>query len=372
MLNHFDHQCRESGRATVVFFGGSITDGAHSSEHESTSWRALTSRALRERHPDAELLFVNAAVGGTGSDYGLARLREDVLSHRPDLVFVEFAVNDASLPSARRARSYEGVIRELRTALPASDIVALHTLARNFLSDYESGRWSDVVATHQAICEHYGVPAVNVGLALVEHLASGRRDWAHCFSDEVHPSDAGHAHYAATLIRTLEGAAKRTPGPLPPQLDAAAWTDGRILHAEAWNHGPEWATDRRRIWNVDMRLLACDQPGVSLEIPFTGRIVGLLCMRHAASGGLEWSIDGGPRHPLRLWDEYCPLVGPRPSYAILDEDLTAGCHLLQLTVSADCSGGSDGRWVDLFGLLTADADRSSNETLPESTSVIAS
>ena len=34
-------------------------------------------------------------MGGTGSDLGVFRLQHDVLRQRPDLVFIEFAVNDA-------------------------------------------------------------------------------------------------------------------------------------------------------------------------------------------------------------------------------------------------------------------------------------
>src|SRR5260221_612405 len=71
---------------TVAYFGGSIT--------AANGWRPKTFAWLHERYPKVAFTEVNAAIGGTGSDLGAFRLGHDVLSHKPDLVFVEFAVND--------------------------------------------------------------------------------------------------------------------------------------------------------------------------------------------------------------------------------------------------------------------------------------
>ena len=38
--------------------------------------------------------LINAGIGATDSDYGCLRVQRDVLSQNPDLVIVEFAVND--------------------------------------------------------------------------------------------------------------------------------------------------------------------------------------------------------------------------------------------------------------------------------------
>ena len=41
--------------------------------------------------------FYNAGIGGTGSDFGITRLYDDVVSRDPDIVFVEFSVNDRAI-----------------------------------------------------------------------------------------------------------------------------------------------------------------------------------------------------------------------------------------------------------------------------------
>lgn len=358
MLRRFDHQCRTQGQATIVFLGGSITDGAHSSDAEATSWRARTSAWLQRRHPECELRCINAAVGGTGSDFALGRLAQDVLAHRPDLVFIEFAVNDHGLPLQRVGCCYEGLVRGLRTGLPDADLIALHTLARDFVVSYALDEAPAVVRSHQAICDHYAVPTINVGRALADRIVDQRCHWDDFFSDEVHPMDAGHASYAGSLAAAIAGADAETLGreghSVPPPLNPGLWSNGAITPAWGLPCGAEWQRARRTLWNVDMRLIGTDQLGACLEIPFSGTVIALLCMRHAASGAIDWQIDDGEPQRYELWDRYCPLAGPRPSYAVLAEDLEAGPHLLRIIVREPGQHGSDGSQVDVFGIFTAD------------------
>ncbi|WP_415910501.1 SGNH/GDSL hydrolase family protein [Oleiharenicola sp. Vm1] len=85
-----------TGELRVVFLGGSIT--------AAEGWRTLTTERLRQLFPDAKIVATDAGLPGTGSDLGACRVERDVLRHRPDLVFVEFAVNDASTPPTASSR----------------------------------------------------------------------------------------------------------------------------------------------------------------------------------------------------------------------------------------------------------------------------
>ncbi len=62
--------------------------------------------------PKAAFTEINAAIGGTGSDLGVYRLKQDVLDHKPDLMFVEFAVNDGATEPEQIYRSMEGIVRQ--------------------------------------------------------------------------------------------------------------------------------------------------------------------------------------------------------------------------------------------------------------------
>ena len=67
----------------------------------------------------------DAGIGGTPSDLGLFRLNRDICSQNPDIVFVEFAVNDGgpaqANPLAVKQRM-EGIVRQLQ-ALPKQPVV---------------------------------------------------------------------------------------------------------------------------------------------------------------------------------------------------------------------------------------------------------
>src|SRR5580700_9646575 len=69
---------------TIAYFGGSITAGAGSSDSNKTSWRALTTAWFRRQYPNTQITEVDAAIGGTGSDFGAFRLQHDVLDKKPD------------------------------------------------------------------------------------------------------------------------------------------------------------------------------------------------------------------------------------------------------------------------------------------------
>jgi len=68
----------------IVCFGDSITAGKYP-------------EFLEEQHSDFQVL--NAGVGGNTTGQGLARIEEDVLRHRPDVVLILFGTNDSVLRS---------------------------------------------------------------------------------------------------------------------------------------------------------------------------------------------------------------------------------------------------------------------------------
>ena len=80
-----------------------------------TSYRARVSQMLRERYPNAHFTFVDAAIGGTGSQLAAYRLQRDVLAYHPDMVFLDFTVNDdpGKVPTDDRLSSYESLVRRM-------------------------------------------------------------------------------------------------------------------------------------------------------------------------------------------------------------------------------------------------------------------
>lgn len=115
----------------IAYLGGSIT--------EQAGWRVKSLEWFRKQYPSARISEINAAIGGTGSDLGVFRLRHDVLQFKPDLLFVEFAVNDGGAPPDRIHKSMEGIVRQAWRDNLATDICFVYTLTEGMLGDLQSG-----------------------------------------------------------------------------------------------------------------------------------------------------------------------------------------------------------------------------------------
>ena len=98
-------RAKEGAKLTIGFIGGSITMGSVSSTpqlcyayHVFSWWKKM--------FPNSEMVYVNAGIGATDSQFGCARVQSDLLDQKPDFVIVEFSVNDSSTP--HYMETYEG------------------------------------------------------------------------------------------------------------------------------------------------------------------------------------------------------------------------------------------------------------------------
>ena len=81
------------GDATIVAFGDSITAGFAVRRGFPSLWKEM----LQQKFPEAKVEMINSGISGDTSQDGLARLDWAVLSYEPDLVTINFGINDAVL-----------------------------------------------------------------------------------------------------------------------------------------------------------------------------------------------------------------------------------------------------------------------------------
>ena len=184
----------EGGDVTVCFLGGSITQGSLSSTPE-TCYAYRTYDWIRGRFPEAKVKYVNAGIGGTTSAFGAARAEKDVLAYDPDLVVVEFSVNDECTDYF--LESYEGLIRKLLYSKSAPAVVCLF----NFF--YENGKTAERL--HSKVARHYGIPAASMQGAIYQDILNGKiEDISLLSPDGLHPNDTGHEVVSSVLTYLLE------------------------------------------------------------------------------------------------------------------------------------------------------------------------
>lgn len=214
---------KQGKNITIGYFGGSITTGVGSSNPDALSYRALTTGWFRTQYPGMTISEANAAIGGTGSVIGASRIDKDLIPSHPDLVLIEFAVNDNGADRDTLGRAMERIIRTLRTRLPDTDILMVYTMQADRMYDfYKSGETPDSVVYHQRVAEHYGCSSVNVGEELFNKIHSKQATWNDLAPDTCHPSDAGYRVYFEQLRDFLEkhkaDKPRKRPAPLPKPL----------------------------------------------------------------------------------------------------------------------------------------------------------
>lgn len=81
-------QASRSEDVVIGFLGGSITQGCLSSTPE-TCYAYLVYKWWCEKFPNANIRYVNAGIGGTTSQFGVARVEDDLHAYAVDISFLE-------------------------------------------------------------------------------------------------------------------------------------------------------------------------------------------------------------------------------------------------------------------------------------------
>ena len=183
-----------NGESLVIgFLGGSITQGSLSSTPKNC-YAYLVYEWWKKSFPNAAFSFVNGGIGGTTSHYGGARAWKDVLCYRPDIVTVDFSVNDDA--NEFFEETYEGTLRRLLAVPSAPAVVVLNNVF------YDTGK--NAQDYHNRIADHYGIPHVSIKDTVYPDVESGKIVRADITPDNLHPNDKGHRLVADEICKLLD------------------------------------------------------------------------------------------------------------------------------------------------------------------------
>jgi hypothetical protein len=296
---------------TIVYFGGSNT--------RSAGYRVMTAEWLREQFPKADIRSVNAGIDGTGSDLGCARLETDVLSHQPDLVFVEFVGNDGGVPESK-AR-IEGIVRQIRKWSRFTDILFVYTLKERDVVGFQSGEYQKGALMQEEVADYYGIPSIHLGVAVSQLVTEGKLVFtskvgesipgAIVFThDAIHPIiPEGHQIYTDTITRSFErirelgvssgsvehNLPQATLVPSNPWEYATMQSLDGLAHLSAgWSYvtPDDFELARKYDWLFPGLWRAVD-PGEAVTVQFEGTHIGLFDIGGPDSGRLKVTVDGG-------------------------------------------------------------------------------
>jgi acyl-CoA thioesterase-1 len=154
-------------------------------------------------YPTADVTLINSGLPGDTAPGGLYRLQQDALSCRPDLVLVQFAINDAfcGCTVAGYRRAIETIIERVRQESSAEALLLTSTLP-------EVPEEQAVVAPFYAALKDIAREKT-CGVALVDErwraaIAAGTPHDSLVLYDRVHPSEAGYRLMAEAVMACLK------------------------------------------------------------------------------------------------------------------------------------------------------------------------
>lgn len=150
---------------TISYLGGSITNGSSADPKETNCFAYQTTQWWKKTFPDTKINYVNAGIGATDSYLGVHRVAQDVLFKNPDLVVVEFSVNDYR---SHNQESYESLLRRILKYKTKPAVVAL------CLTQFsQEGQCIDYSQYHKIIADHYNVSVISYGDVVGPRLENG-------------------------------------------------------------------------------------------------------------------------------------------------------------------------------------------------------
>lgn len=185
----------------LVFHGHSVPAGYFKTPVVNTlgAYPYQVLKVLKEQYPLAEINIINTSIGGENAEKGATRFEQDVLSHRPDVIFIDYVLNDRGLGLERAKIAWEKMIQMAQSKgikvilLSASPDQRVDIMDTNSVLDQHGQQVQTLAKVHQlGFVDSYGLfrAHVKTGTSISELM-----------SQVNHPNEKGHALIASELIK---------------------------------------------------------------------------------------------------------------------------------------------------------------------------
>jgi len=189
----------------MVCHGHSVPAGYFATPRVDTfhAYPHLLHRGLKERYPFAVINVIVTAIGGENSESGAARFERDVLGCHPDVVTIDYGLNDRRIGLANAKTAWSTMVEaalaqnaKVLLLTPTMDITqrpgtAATKESQDLQQHAEQIRW---------LSDEYGVGLVD-SLVAFERYLENSGELSDLLSWANHPNYAGHKLVTQELLR---------------------------------------------------------------------------------------------------------------------------------------------------------------------------
>lgn len=281
-----------TGEVNVGFIGGSITYGYTVGRDQCFAY--LYQDWLADTF-NCKVNYTNAGISGTPSVLGNLRADRDLLKDKPDIVFIEFAVNDGGEKEYKN--SYESLITRVLSQENAPTVVLIFCMTDE---GHTCQPWMSEIG------KHYDLPMISVVDSIGGEIEAGNLQFKDYAKDGVHPSVEGHKMVLGLLqnytkkVYEMDYADKHYTLPAKPKganyyKDMVLYTKDTLEMSElgSWNLGSKQMPDFADGWSY-----AGDASDDYTPLTFTAEFRAMIMLYHEMPkndtqyGSIEVYIDG--------------------------------------------------------------------------------
>ena len=188
----------------IVCHGHSVPAGYFATPFVDTfnAYPHLLQQGLKHRFPYAVVNVVVTAVGGENSAQGAARFERDALNHRPDVLTIDYGLNDRRLGLEKAEAAWRSMIEKAKAQsvkvlllTPTADVTQ-----RPGAPETERGELRQHAEQIRRLAAEHEVGLAD-SLAAFDHYMECGGDLSDLLSWSNHPNRRGHELVAEELLR---------------------------------------------------------------------------------------------------------------------------------------------------------------------------
>lgn len=158
---------------------------------------------IKEKFPNSRFALINCGIPGDTAEGGLYRLEYDVLSEKPDCVFIQFGLNDAF--SGYSPGEYESLIEKIIQGIKESTAAEIILLTSSYIGGIRENRIvEEFYAKLESLSRKYDLPIAKVHEYWKKRINEDIEFRKLVQFDGVHPTELGYRLMAEAIMKLLE------------------------------------------------------------------------------------------------------------------------------------------------------------------------